>query len=179
LTVLNRNYRDVVPSTPPNAQVNIKTLVAGFDGAHARLQADFNRHAPPDEMFLSLFEALHWAVAIGYFAKFKLNVSVVGNKDDWLALKFARNKTGHQWGMALRLATDVPFAPGLVNLASSSSRVRPPTVVMDWVWVDGAAFKRSKDARKESGRPEYVNTLEGKQARAVLQRFAAALDTFR
>ena len=80
----------------PTSQVAITTLVRGFDEAHERLTlAISNRNTPAEDVFLPLFEALNWAVALSDLAR-EVGVSIAARSNDQDALRFARNRVHHQ-----------------------------------------------------------------------------------
>jgi hypothetical protein len=161
------------------------SLVAGFDCARERLQeALTSGGGDTDAAFRAIFEALHWVVAIGLYARGSLPI----DPDEWLALKYARNRADHQWGMALRLADDVPFRGGpMTRWFGDRSRRRAmafriePTVIKDWVWVDDAQLPPPSDPKwlDPKGQAAYIDLLEGKPAREALERFSAVLTPFR
>lgn len=161
-----------------NTQVNVKALVTGFDRAYERLQESITKEADPDEIFLSIFEALHWVVAAVYYAQeFAIAVPISG--DDWLALRYARNRADHQWGMALRLADDVPFHGGPTVMAGGSRRIEPE-VIRDWVWIDDGQLPPPDPSHLDpSGQRAYIGSFQGKPAREVLERFSAAVAPLR
>jgi hypothetical protein len=158
------------------SQVDIKTLVRGFDDAHTRLHEAFNRSpSSTEDTFIPLFDTLNWAYTLSETGR-PVRVST----GDRLALRLARNRADHQWGNALEVA-DVPVARqlgmprpdrhgGLVTRTG-------PGVVRVWTWRRLVDLPPGDPAPKQEA--QYVFLLEGKPAYEVLDRFAAALAPLR
>src|SRR5579864_256950 len=96
--------------TVPRAQVTARLLLRGFDAAYQRLRPYVtDPHSLPDDAFLPLFEALNWLVVLSDLARASGDPVPV-DPDDLLGLRFARNRTHHQWAMALE-AKDFALPP--------------------------------------------------------------------
>jgi hypothetical protein len=158
-------------------------LIEGFTRAYDRLKAEVSKgdSADPMEMFIPLFEALHWSAALADRipgTKFK-----TGREHDVRdGIKFARNRVGHHWARAIELR-DVPFAPGLVTIAgrSGGSRIVAPPVVKAWCWCASARLPVPKDPKHRNPglQRRYVSELEGKPVLEALDVMATALARIR
>jgi hypothetical protein len=158
----------------PASAVDVRTLAKGYFDARQRLELATSENRSPEEVFLPLFESLNWLVAVDeqrHLSKMRgLPKDLVGALK---GLRFARNSTQHQWGMALR-REDVQLEQQIAT--SSRSGTRGPAVVTAWVWCPAKKLPRpSARYRKKpyrSGRWHYTHRLAGKQARDVLDQLA-------
>lgn len=148
-------------------------LVEGFLRALARMNATISKgDVEPIETFIPLFETLHWVVA----AKVE---SELEGRDEWelaRAIRFARNRVGHQWARALSLQ-DKPWPTGHTNRRGGSRIIAPPVVKM-WCWqpVESLPVPKNPDHRDEEvGEPLYREHLAERLALEALDAIAAAL----
>ncbi len=160
-----------------SVSVSLKTLIAGFDGAHARLMHCLATiDTPTDEVFLPLFEALNWAVALSDLAR-TTKTPIPGDPGDLAGLRFARNRVHHQWANALEVGDVLWPQPLVMTNKTGGSKLAGPTVVQTWKWVPVAQLP--------AGHPQpqletaYAARLEGQQAHGVLERIAASLSPLR
>jgi len=164
----------------PGVQVSLRILVRGFDEAHARLQDALAMiSSTPEDVFLPLFEALHWAVAVWYLAKRK-HETIKAPGDDLLALRYARNRAGHQWANALEVREVLlprrPMGGGRRGPYSGSFSRTTPVSVRAWLWLPEAQLPPADPKFSDSkGKTAYMDRLEEQPAHEVLQRFSDGL----
>lgn len=146
-------------------------LVVGFLRALDRLKGTIAKgDVEPMEMFIPLFETLHWLVA----AKVE---PVLRGRDEWelaRAVRFARNRVNHQWAKALSLQ-DKPFPSVQTNL-TSGSRIHYPPVVKMWCWRPVSELP-AEDPRfaDPDGEKLYEDRLSEHLALEALDAIAVAL----
>src|SRR5437773_395157 len=88
----------------------LDTFVHGFAHAYDRLRAAISRHdTSPEEVFVPMFETLHWLVSLDDLAV-KSGVTLSADEDDLQGVRLARNRAGHQWASVLTLR-DIPVPP--------------------------------------------------------------------
>jgi hypothetical protein len=150
--------------------VTEQTLVSGYRAAVARFTAAVDRHDPPEETYLPLFEALNWAVSLDDRLKHP-DVEVAGG------LRWARNLAHHQRAEALE-PRDVPV-PRTIR-AAGHSQVISPAVVLDWFWrpVERLPEPDKKSPHEPEQREAYTAQLAEQRAREPLERFLDDLGPF-
>jgi hypothetical protein len=163
----------------------IATFVRGFDQAHARLRdAIAKAETPAEQAFIPLFEALHWAVALDARATKSPGVSIAAEKDDLQALRFARNRAGHQWVSAVELR-DITSPPAPIiggrSRRGATVRMTRPASIWAWVWIDEAQLPPPDDPKHDhlDQKAAYESCLQGKPAYEVLERLSVALTALR
>lgn len=121
------------------------------------------------ETLLPLFEALNWAASIDlYFYEAGKPIE----NDLLKAVRFARNRTHHQWALALR-RYDSPGVP-MIHLATSQSRIVGPPPGFWWYWVDLGDLPTGRSTRDEED--AYVAQLAGKQVDETLEALRPVLE---
>jgi hypothetical protein len=159
-------------------EIDLETLIAGFDDACARLLALIARaDSPANAIFLPLFEALSWIIAIINFAADN-GIVITADADDLAGLEFARDRVHHQWAKALQLIQR-PNAVVRTN-RGGSARISGPAVIGEWIWAPIPLMPPAPlEHAKLDEEMAYHRVLEENPAHLVLARLSAALDPFR
>jgi hypothetical protein len=155
-------------------------LIEGFARALGRFKAEVEKgDADPQEMFIPLFEALHWAVSLSDRVG-RSHFKAGSEREARDGIRFARNRVGHQWARAFELS-DVPFPSVTTKLVGSSSQIIAPAVVKAWCWCDAKKLPVPPDPKHRNPTLEKVYTakLQGRPALQALDVFAAAVERLR
>lgn len=132
------------------AQIELPTLIRGFDAALGRFQAAAAER-DADAAFLPLFEALAWTYSIDDRLK----------KPDLPALRglrWARRKVHHQWAAALYVAD-------VAHVISTRRPMILGPLFFEWRWRPELARGRERD---DPDRRAYVGHLSDQPARTTL-----------
>jgi hypothetical protein len=147
--------------------------VEGYRGALGRLvEAVGDPEASAEQTFIPLFEALNWAASIDMF--FVANQKPI--QDDLLtAVRFARNRVHHQWGLALS-RYDSPGVP-MIHLATSRSRHYGPPPGFWWQWVKLSQLPVwTPSVSAPRGEDQYRDELAERSTEATLKALLPVLE---
>jgi hypothetical protein len=157
---------------------NIATFEAMFNGyvdALNRFEVAAKTHDPV-ATYVPLFEALNWAVALDdrTAAHFVPDGKPVGyrwreripNAEFMGGVRFARNSVHHQWSDALKLDHSAAQLPATL-----------PSEFFEWVWRPAAELPNPDKKPRAADKRIYVEHLEGRAARIVLDVLGGAFYT--
>jgi hypothetical protein len=136
--------------------VGLATLLRGYREAYVRWMAGPRISADPDEAFLTIFEALNWAVVVDDHLRRALPAGKAWSSgyphgDVVPGFRYARNAVHHDWSLALHV-TDGVFLPTPL-----------PTGLFDWCW------QPRLPATKPRGETQYRKHLAEKPVRFTLE----------
>jgi hypothetical protein len=150
--------------------VEVGTLAKGYIKAHDRLNAEIVGDRTLEEIFLPLYETLHWLVSVDEQEHLSRMREIPRElKGALKGLRLARNLTGHRWGMALerrdilvQLQAVRPGRPG----------IHGRSLVAAWCWCPAKQLprpdRRHRGKKYRSGRWHYTHWLAGEQASSAL-----------
>jgi hypothetical protein len=122
------------------SKVDVAVMVGGFLAARARLDEAIRQSQPSDEVFWPLFEALNWIVSLDEASDLSTMPDLTREATGVLVgLRWARNLTHHQWGMALVLK-DVLMQ--LTVIQPGRPGIRGPSLVKQWHWCPARSLPR-------------------------------------
>lgn len=148
-------------------------FIEGFARALDRFRGEaLKGDADPQEMFIPLFEAVHWAVSLSDCVGGR-HFNAGPEREAREGIRFVRNRVGHHWARAFELS-DVPFPKVTTELASTSSQIIAPAVVKAWCWCDATKLPGHSDPAQV-----YTEKLQGRPALQALDAFATAVERLR
>lgn len=159
--------------------VTFRTLLAGYQQAHDRY-ADACLTRDPTKVFLPLFEALNWSVALDDQARKHWAPGGAALNWEWRdhvpegdvvdAVRCARNRVQHQWADALMLTEGF------------GTPLTAPLVTHEWRWRSLVDMPRADRPRRKAvgttaaGEAAYDRLLADQPARVALQRLRAPFE---
>ena len=148
----------------------IQTYAAMFDGFEGAASRFLEAAAAKDQTgsYVSLFEAMNWAVALDVRTKELWAPRGRDCQPGWAwrdeipgaevlrGVRFARNAMHHDWAEVLELAE-----------AGRGYRRKYPVEYSEWVWRPISRLPNPK-RRDEDGEAVYIRAMEGRHVRSTL-----------
>lgn len=154
------------------AVVTTETLLKGFEQGHARVRCAA-RGLAWQPMYFAIFETLNWAASLDD----RLHKPRSGNslEDDHLnGLRYARNRTHHQWANALVFDTGATAVLGHMTLGRAQLGRAHPSIT--WRLADD--LPPPSPDRDEKLKRAYARSLQTCEVSASLEVIAKALAAF-
>jgi hypothetical protein len=144
-------------------RANAQWLVDGFRNALARYERTAHSR-DARERFEPLFETLNWAAPIFHHED---GIAGATTEDDEQVsgLRFARNRTHHQWALAIYWREQTRQQS--FRVGGHGATIGSPTVIVDWFWRRADELPQGRDY----GINEYRARLESKAVSLAVRHF--------